>query len=87
MAKQNKPAPPDIKGSAPSPEDKAWLEHAAAESRRAPERIEEAAKYLAGIIAISLSIFVSNPPGNLAGWTATVLTVAASSSQLIPILN
>lgn len=50
--------PPILKGSPPDPSDTSWLEHARSEQQQQALRLEETAKYLAGIIAISLTIFI-----------------------------
>ncbi|MFN7115716.1 MAG: hypothetical protein ACK4TA_02900 [Saprospiraceae bacterium] len=69
--------PPILKGSAPDPSDTSWVEHARSEQQQQALRLEETAKYLAGIIAISLTIFIDKRPANLAAWTGDVLTGAA----------
>ena len=57
--------------------EKAWLAHYAEEQRKTPARLEEVAKYLAGIISISLTIFIDKRPPNLQIWTQGTLTTAA----------
>lgn len=62
MAKQEAPI---LQGQAPSAAELAWLKHAQDEQQKAPERIEEAAKYLAGIVSICLTIFMDKDPRSL----------------------
>lgn len=59
------------------PEDKAWLEYYAEEQRKTPARLEEAARYLTGIISICLTIFIDKKPPNLAWWAIDGLTLAS----------
>ncbi len=51
-----------LQGQAPSAEELAWLKHAQEEQQKAPERIEEAAKYLAAIVSICLTICFDKIP-------------------------
>ena len=69
--------PPTSQSGPPGDTDQEWLEHARSEQRKAPERIENTAKYLAGIIGISLTIFLNKQPEQLASWTKTLHTLAA----------
>ena len=41
-----------------TPEDTSWREHKWAEQQKVPERIEDAAKFLATMISISLTISI-----------------------------
>ncbi|MGB5828206.1 MAG: hypothetical protein WBH22_17420 [Pseudomonas mandelii] len=66
-----------LQTQAPTEAELAWLAHAQAEQQKTPERIEETAKYLAGIIAISLTIFIDKRPDGLAEWTSNWLTTSA----------
>lgn len=84
MTTENKNIP---KGQTISPEEAAWLAHAQAEQQKSPDRVEEAAKYLAGIIAISLTIFIDKRPNNLADWTTNWLTLAAILWMLATFLS
>lgn len=68
--------PPKAKGIPPSKVDESWIEHVQADIQKQPERLEETAKYLTGIISISLTIFISNPPKGLAAWTSSWFTTA-----------
>lgn len=54
--------PPKATSSAPSSSDLSWLAHARQDQQKAPERLEETAKYLSGIVSIALTIFISNRP-------------------------
>lgn len=54
---ESKPASP-IAGRFASPEKKAWREHLLKMRQEEPYRLEEAAKFLAGMISISLSILL-----------------------------
>jgi len=66
-----------LKAQAPTEAELAWLAHAQAEQQKTPERIEETAKYIAGIVAISLTIFIDKRPDDLAEWTDDWLTTVA----------
>ena len=69
--------PPKITGTPPSKLDESWRQHLQAEIQRQPERLEETAKFLSGIITISLTIFITNPARALAEWTSSWFTAAA----------
>lgn len=81
------PTPLRAQSSAPSDDDQKWLEHYREEQRNTPVRLEETAKYLAGIISISLTIFVDKRPANLQEWTQGTLTVAAVLWMLSALLS
>lgn len=81
------PTPLRAQSSAPSDDDQKWLEHYRQEQRNTPVRLEETAKYLAGIISISLTIFVDKRPANLQDWTQGTLTLAAVLWMLSALLS
>ena len=68
--------PPKSTSTAPSASDAAWLQYAQAEKHKAPERLEEAAKFLVGITSISLTIFLSGRPAGLSASAASYLNAA-----------
>jgi len=61
----------------PSEADQSWLAFIEKEKQEAPKRLEETAKFLAGIISISLTVFISKRPEGLADWTGKWLVWAA----------
>ncbi len=48
-----------IKGEKPGPDAKSWYEFMWKEDQETPQRIEDAAKFLATMISLSLSIFLA----------------------------
>lgn len=58
-------------------QEKIWITFYADEQLNTPTRLEEIAKYLTGIIAISLTIFIDKRPVNLEPWTGLSLTIAS----------
>ena len=73
----DKPIPIRAKSTVPKDNDLVWIQHAKDEQRNAPGRIEETAKYLAGVISISLTIFIDKRPLTLQAWTQIPLSIAA----------
>ena len=51
--------PKTIKSSKPSPDTRSWLEYTWQEEQDTPNRLEDAAKFLASMISISLTIFLA----------------------------
>jgi hypothetical protein len=51
--------PEIIKGKPSAPDTKSWFEYIWKEKQQTPNRLEDAAKFLAGMISISLSIFLA----------------------------
>ncbi len=49
----------NVKGKFPSPDTKSWYEYVWKAQQETPNRLEDAAKFLAGMISISLSIFLA----------------------------
>lgn len=85
MSEENTPL--RAQSSAPSDDDRAWLAHYQEEQRKTPARLEETAKYLAGIISISLTIFIDKRPASLESWTQGTLTFAAVLWMLSALLS
>ena len=56
MSKQKEASPLSAKKA--TPEDQSWLEHSWKNQQEEPSRLEDAAKFLAGMISISLTIFL-----------------------------
>ena len=57
---QAKPNPPHIiQGKRPAPDTQSWREHMWKEKQQTPNRLEDAAKFLATMISISLSLFLT----------------------------
>ena len=79
--------PPKAKSSLPDPEDQSWIEHVQSDIQKAPERVENTAKYLVGIISISLSIFLSNRADKTVGWAHTGLVIAIAFWLLSALLG
>lgn len=64
------PSPPKAAGRPPDHANDPWRQRVQEDIQKAPERLEETAKFLVGIISISLTIFLSDRPEGLAPWTA-----------------
>jgi hypothetical protein len=70
---EDQPNPP-IQGAKASPQAKSWREYQLKARQETPARIEDAAKYLAGMISISLSVILD--------FNAEMLKSAAKSPLL-----
>lgn len=70
------PPPPKATTTQPSKSELDWLDHARADLQKQPERLEDTAKFITGIVSISLTIFISNQPEDLAAWTRNWFLVA-----------
>jgi hypothetical protein len=81
------PHPPKANSSAPSPSDLSWLKHAQADQQKAPERLEETAKYLSGIVSIALTIFISNQAKEVVGAAENWLVGAVLLWMLAVVLS
>jgi hypothetical protein len=78
-----------VKSKEPPKDAEEWFEYISQEERRTPERLEDAAKFLATMIAISLSIFtaVSKAGGVLVfNWPARIALFAWLFSLLLAFL-
>ncbi|MDY6933811.1 MAG: hypothetical protein SVZ03_06265 [Spirochaetota bacterium] len=51
--------PKTIKSTKPSPDTRSWIEYTWKEEQDTPNRLEDAAKFLASMISISLTIFLA----------------------------
>ncbi|WP_282782625.1 hypothetical protein [Phaeodactylibacter xiamenensis] len=61
---QEKEPPKIIAAKKTSEADQSWIKHQREVQQKTPERIEDAAKFLSGMISISLTIFLKlNPDG------------------------
>ncbi len=61
---QEKEPPKIIAAKKASEADQSWIKHQREVQQKTPERIEDAAKFLSGMISISLTIFLKlNPDG------------------------
>ena len=60
-----KQPPPATSKGVPSAADQSWITHAQKEKQEAPKRLEEVAKFLVGIISISLTVFITKQPEGL----------------------
>ncbi len=67
---------PKASSSPPEASDATWLQYVQTEKQKAPERLEEAAKFLVGITSISLTIFLSGRPADFPAWAAIYLNAA-----------
>ena len=80
------PEPPKVKATAPDRTDLAWVNHAQADKQKEPERLEDTAKFLAGVITVSLTLFLTNRPKGLPSWTEdwyAAATIAWMTSALL----
>ena len=68
-----------------SPEAQKWHEHQLEVQQKTPERLEEAAKFLSGMISISLSIFLIGDEKLFQGAASSVV-VFASIAWLLSLL-
>ncbi len=59
---------PKAQGKVPEESDTSWTTFALEEKQKEAERLEETAKFLVGIISISLTIFISNRPESYTAW-------------------
>jgi len=78
-----------VKSKEPPKDAEAWFEYIGQEERKTPERLEDAAKFLATMIAISLSIFtavVKASGVSLSTWSAKIALFAWLLSLLIAFL-
>lgn len=67
---------PTAKSTPPTDSDKSWLTHAQKEKQEAPKRLEDIAKFLVGIISISLTFFISKRPEGLEATMTDKLAIA-----------
>jgi hypothetical protein len=74
---QEKEPPKIIAAKKASEADQSWIKHQREVQQKTPERIEDAAKFLSGMISISLTIFLKlNPDGFKAVAGSGVLNLA-----------
>ena len=71
-------APPRIQGERPDPDTESWYEYTWKTQQETPARLEECAKFLNGVIAITLTLFLtagkdSFESQQLSGWAGTAL--------------
>lgn len=71
------PPKPPLQGRPPTEHEISWVNHARTEQQNEPARHEETAKFLAGIISISLAIFIDNRPEDAPAWAQITTTIAA----------
>lgn len=62
MSEKNKEASPPISGRPATPDEEAWHQFRRQSEQETPKRLEEAAKYLSGIISIVLTILTTRDP-------------------------
>ena len=79
--------PPKAKAGPPSEAEQSWVKHVQAEIQKEPQRLEETAKFLVGIISISLTIFLSKRPEGLAAWTGAWFVASAVIWMLSALLS
>ena len=78
-----------VKSKEPAKDAEEWLEYIGQVDRKTPERLEDAAKFLATMIAISLSIFTAvTKAGNISfiNWPARIALFAWLLSLLFAFL-
>lgn len=75
-----------IKAQKAAPDAQSWLDYQLASRQKAPERIEDAAKFLAGMISISLTIFLKINPEGFKGAEHAVPTLVAVALWLLSLL-
>jgi predicted histidine transporter YuiF (NhaC family) len=78
-------APLPIKATPASADQKAWHEYRRASQQEEPKRLEEAAKFLAGMVSITFTILLSADKEVLRG-QAPLLQAVASLCWLIALL-
>lgn len=78
-----------VKSKEPPKDAEDWFEYIGREERKTPERLEDAAKFLATMIAISLSIFTAVSKaggGSLINWSTRIALFAWLLSLLFAFL-
>lgn len=71
-------APLRIQGERPDPDTESWYEYTWRTQQETPARLEECAKFLSGVIAITLTLFLTAGKDafesqQLSGWAGTAL--------------
>ncbi len=79
--------PTNTKGMPPSEAEESWIKHAQTEIQKEPARLEEVAKFLVGVVSISLTIFISKRPEGLADWTGAWFVTATVLWMLSVLLS
>ena len=75
-----------IQAKKASPEVKAWHDRQLEMQQKQPERIEEAAKFLSGMISISLTIFLSMDKAAFKGMESSTAIKVSMMSWLLSLL-
>lgn len=77
--------PPKGKTTPLNEVDQSWINHVQSEIQKEPARLEETAKFLVGIIGVSLTLFITKRPEGLASWTSAWL-IASSVIWMFSVL-
>lgn len=75
-----------LKAKKATPEIKSWHEYALSSKHREPERLEDAAKYLVGIISVCITLFLQNTPDVLASQTQSMIVAAGIMFWLVALI-
>ncbi len=80
--------PPKIKGtqSDKSEVEKSWELFVTEQKQKEAERLEDTAKFLVGIISISLTLFISNRPETYEAWLGNSFLIATALWMLSAML-
>lgn len=78
--------PPIIPTRLASPEEEAWLEHQRQTRQETPARLEEAAKFVSGMISVTFAIFLAPNAEAFKGQEYDPLLIAAVGGWLLSLL-
>ncbi len=82
---ENNPTPP-IRGRFATPEEEAWHAFRRQSEQETPKRLEEAAKYLSGIISIVFTILTTRDPAVFQRNASSAAVTAASALLLLALV-
>ena len=79
--------PKGLKGRRPSEDELDWRRHTREDLQKVPERLEQTAKFLVGIIGICLTIFLTKRPEGLGTATPALFWWASACWLLAAIVS
>lgn len=86
MPNQEQEKEPTLQAKKATPEAQKWHDYQLATRQKEPERIEDAAKYLSGMISISLTIFLAVNPDTFKEAPAGTALITAATFWLLSLL-
>ena len=84
--KEQDPAPAPIRGRFATPEEEAWHAYRRQSEQETPKRLEEAAKYLSGIMSIVFTILTTRDPAVFQRNAIGAAVTAASAFLLLALV-